>query len=278
MTSRIVRSTLLALLAAPTLLAAQAPQRYVPVGPPATLPQSKVADLSGDWLFRPTESRSISDPQGRVRGTEPDIPYKPEGLKKTLAETPTTTKDGSLERTTDPITHYCEPHGVGRIFDYPSKAKFIQTPEAVYILHEVGPFFQVVWLNAKHPVDPDPQYWGHSIGWYENDDTLVVDTVGFNDRSWLDHAAHPHSEDLHFIERYKRVNKDTLEISMVIDDPVYYTAAWNSKKMLQRSDTGFSRFQWVCSVRDNYEMFQKTYKDANPTGATSFTKDIGIKK
>ena len=95
---RIIRSTVLAAFAVPAVLAAQTtPQRYVPVGPPATPPASKVADLSGDWVFRPTESRSISDPGGRVRGTETDIPYKPEGLKKTLAEIPTTTKDGSLE-------------------------------------------------------------------------------------------------------------------------------------------------------------------------------------
>jgi hypothetical protein len=257
----------------PVLVHAQtAPQRYLPAGPPANPPVSKPADLSGDWVFSPSESRSVADPGGRVRGSEPDIPYRPEGLKKTLAETPTTTKDGALERTTDPITHYCEPNGVGRIFDYPSKAKFIQTPEAVYILHEVGPFWRVVWLNEKHPEDPDPQYWGHSIGWYENGDTLVVDTIGFNDRTWLDHAAHPHSENLHFIERYKRVDQNTLEISMTIDDPAYYTAAWPSRKVLRRSTTGFSRFQWVCSVRDNYDMYEKTYKPANAGGTTTFQR------
>ena len=78
--------------------------------------------------------------------------------------------------TTDPQVLYCEPPGVPHIYLWPIKTKFIQTPEAVYILHELGPFYRIVWLNSKHPEDPDPQWWGHSIGWYENGDTLVVDT------------------------------------------------------------------------------------------------------
>src|SRR5205823_6928363 len=65
----------------------------------------------------------------------------------------------------------------------------------IFILHELGPYFRIVWLNSKHPEDPDPQWWGHSIGWYENGDTLVVDTIGFNDKTWLDQMGHPRSEE-----------------------------------------------------------------------------------
>src|SRR5919108_67097 len=83
-----------------------------------------------------------------------------------------------------PQALYCEPPGVPHIYLWPIKTKFVQTPEAVFILHELGPFFRMVRLNSKHPEDPDPQWWGHSIGWYENDDTLVVDTIGFNDKTW----------------------------------------------------------------------------------------------
>jgi len=63
-----------------------------------------------------------------------------------------------------------------------------------------------------------------------------------------------------------------MQIDMTIDDPAYYTAAWPSRKMLTRSTTGFSRYQWVCSVRDNYDMYEKSYKDANSSGVTTFEK------
>jgi hypothetical protein len=181
---------LIALVASPALLAAQTSS-----SPPA--------DLSGDWApdNRPGrggigQSLSAADPAGRMRGKEPDIPYLPWALEKTMSEVPPTGPDAKFEANTDPQIHYCEPPGPAHIFMYPAKTRFVQTPEAVYILHEVGPVFRVVWLNSKHPEDPDPQYWGHSIGWYENGDTLVVDTVGVNDRTWLDQVGHPHTEQL----------------------------------------------------------------------------------
>ncbi len=147
---------------------------------------------------------------------------------------------------------------------WPAKTRFVQTPEAVYILHEVGPVYRIVWLNAKHPDDPDPQYWGHSIGWYENDDTLVVDTVGLNDRSWLDQLGHPRTEKLHFIERYTKVDDKTIRVDMTVDDPGAYTKPWPGQRTLTRSATGFLRYQWACSVRDNYENYEKVGKPGEP--------------
>ena len=86
-----------------------------------------------------------------MRGKEPDIPYLPWALERTMAQVPPTGPDAKFEATTDPQIHYCEPPGPAHIYMYPAKAKFVQTPEAVYILHEVGPVFRAVWLNAKHP-------------------------------------------------------------------------------------------------------------------------------
>ena len=99
-------------------------------------------------------------PGGRMRGKEPDIPYQPWALEYTMRQNPPTGPDAKFEQTTDPNMHTCEPLGVGRIFMWPAKTRFVQTPEAVYILHEVGPVYRIVWLNAKHPDDPDPQYLG----------------------------------------------------------------------------------------------------------------------
>ncbi len=245
---------------------------YLPIGPPANLPASRPADLSGDWAMVFGEfgqSLSAADPGGRRRGKEPDIPYKPWSLAKTMSEVPPTGPNAKFEQNTDPNIHYCEPLGLGRIYMYPAKTKFIQTPEAVYILHELGPGFRVVWLNAKHPEDPDPQYWGHSIGWYENGDTLVVDTIGLNGKSWLDQLGHPRTERMHFIERYKRADADTISLDMTVDDPAAYTGPWPGHRNLKKSTTGFMRFMWVCSVRDNYEHYEKVGKAGN-SGETSF--------
>ena len=82
--------------------------------------------------------------------------------------------------------------------------------------------FQIFLDGRKHPEDPDPTWYGHSIGTWEGD-TLVIDTVGFNDRFWFDFAGHPHTEKLHTIERYRRPDFNTLEYDITIDDPGAYT-------------------------------------------------------
>ena len=280
-----MRAVLLALMVVlPRLVEAQAAdppkppmdvytlKNFLPTAPPSPLPASKVPDLSGDWalgLGGIGQSLSAADPGGRMRGKEPDIPYQPWALDYTMKQFPPTGPNAAFERTTDPNIHTCEPLGLGRIYMYPAKTRFIQTPEAVYLLHELGPAFRIVRLNATHPEDPDPQYWGHSIGWYENDDTLVIDTVGVNDRSWLDQLGHPHTERLHFIERYKRVDANTLSLDMTVDDPGAYTAPWPGKRNFTKSTTGFMRYMWVCSVRDNYQHYDKVGKAGNP-GDTTF--------
>ena len=276
---------LIAAFALPSVAAAQAAalpgppdvsnlKNYLPATRPTNLKPSAVPDLSGDWAAGAGgfgQSLSAADPGGRMRGKEPDIKYLPWGLQKTLSENPPTGPDAKYEVTTDPQMHYCEPHGVGRIYMHPIKSRYVQTPEAVYILHEMGPVFRVVWMNANHPEDPDPQYWGHSIGWYENGDTFVVDTVGYNDRSWLDQLGHPHTEKLHTIERYKKTGADTLEYDITIDDPGAYAAPWPGHRNFVKSTTGFMRYMWVCSVRDNNAHYEKTFAPSND-GATTFKK------
>jgi hypothetical protein len=231
---------------------------------------SRPADLSGDWAPDPKrggigQSLSLSDIGGRNRGKETDIPYQPWALEKTLSEKPSTGFISQFDVTTDPQVLYCEPPGAPHIYLWPIKTKFIQMPDAVYILYELGPYFRVVWLNSKHPEDPDPQWWGHSIGWYENGDTLVVDTVGFNDKTWLDQVGHPHTEQLHLIERYRRVDRNTLELDMTIDDPGAYTKPWNARRNFTLSTSGFLRYQQVCSVRENQQFFDALARPAIPT-------------
>jgi len=213
---------------------------------------SKVPDLSGNWLAGPVvQSISLADPAGKMRGKEPDIPYQPWSLAKMLSEYPATGPDGRYELTTDPWINYCEPPTLWRTYIQPARFIFIQTPDAVYILHELMQSFRIVRLNSSHPKDPDPTWWGDSIGSYENGDTLVVDSIGFNDKTWLDQLGHPHTEQLHYTERYKRLDAGTMELEVVIDDPGAYTKPFTTRRQIKMATTPFLQNPWVCSVREN---------------------------
>ena len=215
---------------------------------------SRVPDLSGAWIPRPPFlSISAADPRGEKRGNEPDITYTVEGKAKLLAAIPPTGPFGHPDKTTDPWMNYCEPNGPVRIFAHPARTTFVQLPDRVLILHEVMQQFRIVRLNGTHPPADDiaPSYWGDAIGHYENGDTLVVDIIGTNGRTWLTQSGHPTSEKLHVVERYKRVDADHMDYEALIDDPGIYTKPVTVKRALTRSNVPFMQEPWNCSVRDN---------------------------
>jgi len=218
----------------------------------------QTADLSGVWDYGrghgAGQSFSPSDPNGTKAGSETDIPYQPWAQEKTKSERTSTGPNRTFANTTDPVLKYCDPYGYPRIYMGPAKIQFIQTPDAVYILYGYGPTWRLVWLNRKHPDDIDPTWGGDSIGWYENGDTLVVDTVGFNDKTWLDQVGHPHTEKLHLIERFRRVDHDTLQLDLTIDDLGAYTKPWPSQRIFTQSKAGF-RYFWVCSMSENNSFY-----------------------
>ena len=117
----------------------------------------------------------------------------------------------------------CLPTGVPRQAPYPWR--ILQTPTHMYFLFEgnIHSYRQIFLDGRTHPEDPDPTWYGQSIGTWDGD-TLVIDSVGFNDRFWFDFAGHPHTEQLHTIERFRRPSLGTLEYEVTIDDPGAYTA------------------------------------------------------
>jgi hypothetical protein len=145
----------------------------------------------------------------------------------------------------------CWPGGVPGQLLFLEPVYFIQMPNVVYIVWQRDHFVRRIELTDKHSETVKPSWFGESIGHYENGDTLVVDTVGFTDKTWLDQMGHPHTEKLHLTERYKRVDATTLELDMVIDDPGAYTKPWNAHRNFILSKTGFLRYQQICSVREN---------------------------
>jgi hypothetical protein len=121
----------------------------------------------------------------------------------------------------DPEGH-CLPAGVPRISPFPYK--IVQTPTLLVILDEgnIHSYRQVA-LDRGHAPDPGPLWMGDSVGRWEGNDTLVVDTVGFNDKTWLNGQGVPHSEELHVIERFGRPDLGHLQIDITLEDPKAFT-------------------------------------------------------
>ena len=106
----------------------------------------------------------------------------------------------------------------------PFIAKFVQKSDLLIILFEDYPGFRQVFMDGReHPEDPNPSWMGHSVGRWDGD-TLVIDTVGFNDRGWI--SLYPRTESLHMIERYTRPEFGRTEIEITYDDPTVYNSSW----------------------------------------------------
>ncbi len=149
-----------------------------------------------------------------------EVPFTPLGKKAFDAATATESKE-------DPEGH-CLPPGVPRMMYTPYPTEIFQLPERIVFVYEGGAHvWRNIWMDGrKQPADPNPDYLGYSVGKWEGD-TLVVDTIGFNDRTWLDAAGHQHGEKLHVTERFTRTDSNTLRIEATIDDPDYYTKPWS---------------------------------------------------
>jgi hypothetical protein len=108
--------------------------------------------------------------------------------------------------------------------------------------------FRQVFMNQKHPADPEPTWYGHSVGKWEGDE-LVVDTIGFNGKTWLDLAGHPTSDKLHVIERYSRPNLGTLVNRITIEDPVMYSKPLEITQVTPTEASG-DLMEYICTENE----------------------------
>ena len=192
-----------------------------PQGPTPRLPNGR-ADFSGLW--RPGDIYLIEDISLGLKPGEtvPLNDWAKEEMKKHLSRN-------------DPEAN-CLPTGVPRHAPYPWK--IVETPPYIYFLFEgnIHSYRQIFMDGRAHPKDPNPTWYGHSVGHWEKsesgtsksesgtrEDTLVIDTVGFNTLFWFDFVGHPHTEQLHTVERYTRKNLGTLLEEVTIEDPGAYT-------------------------------------------------------
>src|SRR6476646_3951291 len=128
----------------------------------------------------------------------------------------------------DPLSTVCDPTGFPRQVLYETRPfQVVQTPNQILILYMFERRWRVIWTDGRAlPTNPDPRWYGYSVGRWIDDSTLVVNSVGTDDRTWIDNAGNPHSNSLRVEERYHRVNQQTLELTVTVDDPVVYTKPW----------------------------------------------------
>src|SRR5579863_1432227 len=210
-------------------LLAQFRRTPTPTGPAPKFADGTL-DLSGVWMGGGSNSGDIS--KGLKAGSEfVMLPWAVERMK-------------GLQSKDDPEAN-CLPFGVPRGAPYPWR--LVQTPTHYFILYEgnIHSYRQIFMDGRKHPEDPDPTWYGHSIGHWEGQ-TLVVDTVGFNDKFWFDYLGHPHSEQLHTIERYTRTDLGNMTIEVTIEDPVAYAKPFTTTGRARLQPADDELLEYIC--------------------------------
>ena len=204
------------------------PAKDEPTGGPAP-----VRDLNGTWLGPGEPSLNNRVP-----------PMTPEGQAKLKLNIP----DPFSATSNDPWKT-CDPFGMPRIVNNEIREiGFAAMPNRIVILENYAKVWREVWMDGRplpknigHKGGPSTMYFGYSVGHWEGDNTLVVETVGMDDKTWVDRRGYPHSIDAHVIERYTRADHNHMTMTETIDDPAYYTAPF----VLAKAD-----YRWIAGQDD----------------------------
>ena len=222
------------------------PDAEVTSRPVPRLPDGTI-DITGPWVGGGSNGNLARD-GGLKPGELPLLPWAKELMSKRLE------KD-------EPYTA-CLPMSVPRVNPYPWKFALSYTSKGlshIYVLHETGDAgaHRVVYMDGRaHPPDPIPTWWGHSTGKFEKD-TLVIDTVGYNDKFWFDSRGTPHTEQLHTVERWTRINYGRITNDFLLDDPGAFSKPVNLKftGRLLRPDLktgGGDLMEFICLEGNEY--------------------------
>jgi hypothetical protein len=189
------------------------PQQAAPKSPTSPAPKH---DLSGVWQYQgsggadsmvPDKDMPPMTPWAKARFDTAKPGYGPRGAP-----------GGN-----DPILQ-CDPIGFPRIMFMPTPFEFVQSHDRLLQFFEREHAWRPIWTDGRSfPDDADPTWFGYAAGHWEGDDTLVVQSRGFNDRTWLGPTGFPHSEEMRVTERYHRVDHDTILYDMTVTDPTAYS-------------------------------------------------------
>jgi hypothetical protein len=174
-------------------------------------------DLSGVWQrpYVPDMTRNAKDQVGA--GT---LPFTEAGAATFKAYDPAKFD----------YTGRCLPQGLTRSMNSPFPMEIFQSPGKVAFLYEAWNVFHVVPIGRPHPKDPDPTWMGNSVAKWDGD-TLVVDSIAFNDKTNMDTVGHPHSDQMHVVERFTRTDATHMGYEVTIEDPKTFTKPWKNTRV-----------------------------------------------
>jgi hypothetical protein len=256
----------------------QGPNPQAPTGP-APRAADGHPDLSGLW-----ERPYTPDMSAYGRGQTPDqsLPDEPKDPKapansraRPKKALPYTVAGkaawDAYDAANGDYTGSCMPFGLTRSINSPDPLQIMQNAKYVGLLFEQNTWFHIIRIGGEHPKNLTPTWFGDSIGKWDGD-TLVVDTIGFNGRTRLDTNGHPHSAQMHVIERYTRTDLGHIAYEITIDDPVTYTKPWkNTRTFNLRTDWEIMEYSCEENNKDFFEGHIKA--TANPNDpAKAFTK------
>jgi|HubBroStandDraft_2_1064218.scaffolds.fasta_scaffold321334_1 hypothetical protein len=258
---------LLAVLGAVTTLSPVLFAQASPASGAATAPASSSAaapavshDLSGVWMQYPDERvGGVPIVTGIDEKTRP--PLTPWGQARFDAAVPFMGPRAVAGKENNPSLR-CEPESVPKSLILPNPFEIVQIPGRVFMFFEEFHLWRTIWTDGRPlPKNPDPSYLGYSVGKWEGD-TFVVDTIGFNDRPWVDSFGNPRSEQMHLTERYRRLNRDTLEMQIIMDDPKAYTSTWISAPRLFKFEPGWEIGEFFCVIDEENAYADQVRKPA----------------
>jgi hypothetical protein len=250
------------LMVVSVVIAAQNPnqppqsQRRLAQRPPVNNQPFNAHDLAGIWTRGGDDGgsgciTSLGPCGDRGFGTVRDWPsLTAEGERRLKANIPSHGRMlGTPDATAHPDEHWgrlravqpaisndpqpgCNPQGVTRMVMFPYPTEFLVLPDRIVQHFQWHNKIRTIWMDGRKLPTPEevdtPRWWGYSVGRWEGN-MLVVDTVGQDERVWLDHFGYPISDVAQLQERYKRVSYDVLELSMTLTDPKLYTKPWVSE-------------------------------------------------
>lgn len=211
----------------------------------AAQPAAPARDLSGVWVLKAGQSSALltdarQEPAMTAWGK----------AQFNAAKSAAQSKQAEATAASDPH-RYCDPVGVPRIDLTQRPIEIIEASDAVYIFYEEDHGWRQIYMDGRAlPKEPDSSYLGYSVGKWEGD-TLVVDTVGLNEMTWLDSAGHQHSDALHVEERFRREGPDALRLSITITDPKAYTKTWAAAPRIFERKAGYELTEDYCVPPEN---------------------------
>jgi hypothetical protein len=220
------------------------------------------ADFSGVWTNFPTEETDAFQ-NSALRGDPP--PMTAWGQSRYDQAKPTFgSRSVPVLETNDPV-YDCFRPGTPRIYMHPFPMEIIQTPGRILMLFEYDHAVRQIYTDGReHRTDLAPMWMGDSTGQWEGG-TLVIETVNFNDKTWIDREGVPHSEELKVFERIGLDTDGNLVINITIEDPIAFTEPWTALRRYRRVDWNIEEFSCMDNV--NFEAFEDEILNYDPDAA-----------